>query len=60
MSQTKIIELLKKNPSGLTAQELHNLLGTTNCYGQLKKLEKYKEVVMIDNPHSRKKRWVIA
>ena len=58
MSQTKIIELLKKHPEGLSAPEVHQLLQTTNCYGQLKKLERSGEI--IQRRDGRKSRWFLS
>ncbi len=45
MSQARILELLKEHPRGLTAKELHKMLGLGNCYSQLKRLERAGDIV---------------
>ena len=44
MSQAKILELLKGYPKGLLAKEIREMLGLSNCYGQLAKLVRSKEI----------------
>lgn len=60
MSQSRVLELLEKNPKGLTAKQIVEKLklGKSTVQSNLTKMLKYNEIIRLSTPNKHKNTFV--